>query len=185
MSKEPPPTREQGPREQCKSPEGGAWNRVTVLICLCPHLPIAGISPSRSTAPGECENCTSGTTGRETDRERCKESASQCKRHRSKEREECAAREPKRAWIFLEIVGDFKVSQVNASTAFFIWFLKMTIKERGFVRMSEDVEATIWRLRETVRVTELAAMHRLGQMRRLLMHEKHKAWKREFGFDRI
>ena len=22
-------------------------------------------------------------------------------------------------------------------------------------------------------------------MRRLLMHEKHKAWKREFGFDRI
>ncbi|CAM9639344.1 unnamed protein product, partial [Ascophyllum nodosum] len=51
--------------------------------------------------------------------------------------------------------------------------------------MSEDVEATIWRLRETVRVTELAAMHRLGQMRRLLMHEKHKAWKREFGFKRI
>ena len=30
-----------------------------------------------------------------------------------------------------------------------------------------------------------AATHRLGQMRRLLMHEKHKAWKREFGFDRI
>ena len=60
----------------------------------------------------------------------------------------------------------------------------MTIKERGFARMSEDVEATIWRLQETVRVTELAATHRLGQMRRLLMQEKHKAWKREFGFDR-
>ena len=61
----------------------------------------------------------------------------------------------------------------------------MTTKERGFARMSEDVEATIWRLQETVRVTKLAATHRLGQMHRLLMHEKHKAWKREFGFDRI
>ena len=40
--------------------------------------------------------------------------------------------------------------------------------------MSENVKATIW-----------AATHRLGQMRRLLMHEKHKVWKREFGFDRI
>ena len=75
--------------------------------------------------------------------------------------------------------------QVNASTAFFIWFLKMTFKELGFARMSEDVKATIWRLRETIRVAELAATHRLGQMRRLLMHEKHEAWKREFGFDRI
>ena len=60
----------------------------------------------------------------------------------------------------------------------------MIVKERDFVRMSEDVEATIWRLRETIRVAELAATHRLGQMRRLLMHEKRKAWKREFGFDR-
>ena len=51
--------------------------------------------------------------------------------------------------------------------------------------MSENVEATIWRLRETIRVAELAATHRLGQMCRLLMHEKHKAWKREFGLDRI
>ena len=61
----------------------------------------------------------------------------------------------------------------------------MTVKERGLTRMSEDVEATIWRLRETIRVAELAATHRLGQMRRLLMYEKHKAWKREFGFNRI
>ena len=61
----------------------------------------------------------------------------------------------------------------------------MTVKERGFARMSEGVEATIWRLRETIRVAELAATHRPGQMRRLLMHEKHKAWKRGFGFDRI
>ena len=40
--------------------------------------------------------------------------------------------------------------------------------------MWEDAEATIW-----------AATHRLGQMRRFLMHEKHKVWKRELGFDRI
>ena len=50
----------------------------------------------------------------------------------------------------------------------------MTVEERDFTRMSENVKATIW-----------AATHRLGQMRRLLMHEEHKAWKREFGFDRI
>ena len=61
----------------------------------------------------------------------------------------------------------------------------MTVKERDSIRMSEDVGATIWRLQETIIVAELAATHRLGQMRRLLMHEKHKAWKREFGFDRI
>ena len=69
--------------------------------------------------------------------------------------------------------------QVNASTAFFILFLKMTVKERDFARMSEDAEATIWRLRETNRVAELATTHRLGQMRCLLMHEKHKTRKRE------
>ena len=51
--------------------------------------------------------------------------------------------------------------------------------------MSEDVEATIWRLRETIRVAKLAATHPLRQMRCLLMHEKHQTWKREFGFDRI
>ena len=61
----------------------------------------------------------------------------------------------------------------------------MIVKERDFIRMSEDVGATIWRLQETIRVAELAATHRLGQMRRLLMHEKYKAWQREFGFDRI
>ena len=61
----------------------------------------------------------------------------------------------------------------------------MTVKERDFIRMSENVGASIWRLQETIRVAELAATHRLRQMRRLLMHEEHKAWKREFGFDRI
>ena len=61
----------------------------------------------------------------------------------------------------------------------------MTVKERDFVRMSEDVGAAIWRLRETIRVAELAATHRQGQMRRLLVYETHKVWKREFCFDRI
>ena len=51
--------------------------------------------------------------------------------------------------------------------------------------MSEDLGTTIWRLQETVGVAKLAATHRLGQMRSLLMHERHKVWKREFGFDRI
>ena len=51
--------------------------------------------------------------------------------------------------------------------------------------MIAEVEETSWRIRETIRVRELAATHRLGQMRRLLMLEEHKTWKREFGFDRI
>ena len=62
---------------------------------------------------------------------------------------------------------------------------KMTIEERDVARMSEDLGTTIWRLRETVRVAKLAATHRLEQMRSLLMHERHKVWKREFGYDRI
>ena len=61
----------------------------------------------------------------------------------------------------------------------------MTIEERDFARTSEDLGKTIWRLRETVRVAKLAATHRLGQMRSLLMHERHKVWKREFGLDRL
>ena len=60
-----------------------------------------------------------------------------------------------------------------------------TVEERDYARMSEDLGTTIWRLRETVRVAKLAATHRLEQMRNLLMHERHKVWKREFGYDRI
>ena len=61
----------------------------------------------------------------------------------------------------------------------------MTIEERDFARMSEDLGTKIWRLRESVRVAKLAATHRLGQMRSLLIHERHKVWKREFSYDRI
>ena len=72
---------------------------------------------------------------------------------------------------------------MNASTSFFICFFLVTVNEHGFAKI-EDVAAKIWRIRETIRVGELAATRRLGQMRRLLMHEQHKIWKREFGFDR-
>ena len=47
------------------------------------------------------------------------------------------------------------------------------------------IEATSWRLRECLRVRELAATHRRGQMRRLRMLEEQKVWKREADFDRI
>ena len=47
--------------------------------------------------------------------------------------------------------------------------------------MIAEVEATSWCTRETIRVREHAAR----QMRRLLMLEGHKSWKREFDFDRI
>ena len=46
-----------------------------------------------------------------------------------------------------------------------------------------DVEATSWRLCETIQARELTAMHRLGEMRHLQMLEEQKAWKREAGFD--
>ena len=48
-----------------------------------------------------------------------------------------------------------------------------------------EVEATSWRLRESIRVRELAATHQLVQMRHLQMLEEQKAWKREAGFDYI
>ena len=38
---------------------------------------------------------------RPRNRPRALQGERQCRRHRSKEREECAAREPERAWIFL------------------------------------------------------------------------------------
>ena len=64
--------------------------------------------------------------------------------------------------------------QVNANRSVFYLIFEMTLEERDVSRMSENVKATIW-----------AATHRLGQMHLLLMHEKHKVWKREFGYDRL
>ena len=61
----------------------------------------------------------------------------------------------------------------------------MTVKEHDFAKIIAQVEEASWRIRETIRVREPAATHRLKQMRRLPMHEKHETWKRKFGFDRI
>ena len=61
----------------------------------------------------------------------------------------------------------------------------MTVDEREIANMIAEVETTSWRLRETIRVRELAAPHRLGQMCPLRMSEEQKAWKREVGFDYI
>ena len=65
-------------------------------------------------------------------------------------------------------------------------FKKKTVDGRDITKMiAEEGKATSWRLRETIRVRELAATHRLGQIRRFLKLEEQKTWKREFGFNRI
>ena len=61
----------------------------------------------------------------------------------------------------------------------------MTVDGRDITNMIADVEATSWRLRETIRVRELAATHPPGQMLYLLILEEQKAWRREAGFDYI
>ena len=76
--------------------------------------------------------------------------------------------------------------QVNASyTAFSPDFKKMSIQESDVRTIIAEVEPTSWRLRECIRVTELAAMYRPGQMRRSRMLKEQKAWKREADFDYI
>ena len=59
----------------------------------------------------------------------------------------------------------------------------MSIQESDVRKIIAEVKATSWRLRECVRVTELTAMHRQGQMRRLRMLADQKVWKREVSFD--
>ena len=83
------------------------------------------------------------------------------------------------------VKATWTTGQVNVSyTAFLYDFEKMTVDERDITNVIGEVEATSWRLRETIRVRELAATYRLGQMRRLRMLEEQKAWKREVGFGR-
>ena len=182
MCKKPPAAREQGPRDQCKNLRGEPGIRVTVLICI--HLPSAGISSARSRRhQEECEYCTSSSTGRGTGRERCKESASiigGTSRRSATSAQPGNSREPG----LRKVVGHCRSGE-REHLRFLPDFLKMTVKEHDFAKMIAEIEATSWRLRETIRVRELAATHRLGQTRYLLMHEKHKTWKREFGFDRI
>ena len=64
----------------------------------------------------------------------------------------------------------------------------MSIQEsvaRKIITDEDGVEATSWRLRESMRVRELTTTYRLGQMRCLWMLEQQKAWKRKAGFDYI
>ena len=86
-------------------------------------VPVPAESRKKITGP------ESGTRGvrelyveynRPRNRPRALQGGRQCRRHLSNEHEECAAREPERARIFLEIVGDSKVTQVNANTAFLV-----------------------------------------------------------------
>ena len=74
------------------------------------------------------------------------------------------------------------IGQVNASTCFF-YLIFFNDCQRARFRKTDA--KTSRRIRETIRVRELAATHRLRQMRCLLMIEEHKIWKREFGFDRV
>ena len=66
--------------------------------------------------------------------------------------------------------------EVNANKLYFVFHVlkKMTVDGRDSAKMIAEVEATSWRIRETIRVRELAATHRLGQMRRLLMLKEYK-----------
>ena len=75
--------------------------------------------------------------------------------------------------------------QVNAKKLHCVFpvFKEMVVKERDSARISEDVEAHD--LAYSRNDSSRGACRRLGQMRRLLMHENHKTWKREFGFDCI
>ena len=102
----------------------------------------------------------------------------QCyRRHRSKERNKCATREPERAWITGGRRGgdaDYGSGKCKV-TLRFSFYEKMTVDGRDITKIiAEEVEATSWRLREMIRVRELSATHRLGQMRRLLMLEEQK-----------
>ena len=57
-------------------------------------------------------------------------------------------------------------------------------RDHNVRQMIAEVEATSWRVRECIRVRELATTHRLKPMRCLRMPEEQKVWKREAGFDR-
>ena len=61
----------------------------------------------------------------------------------------------------------------------------MSIQESDVGKIITEVEATSWRLREYIWVSELAATHRLGRMHRLRMLEEQEAWKEETAFGYI
>ena len=79
-------------------------------------------------------------------------------------------REPEGTWTTEARLEDGSlqrtVGQVDASytATFSSDFEKMSIQESDVRKIIAEVQATSWRLRERIRVRELAAAHRLGQM---------------------
>ena len=126
----------------------------------------------------------SSITGRGTGRERCEENASVIEGTGRRSATSAQPGNPREPGL-REGVGDYRSGE-REHLRFLPDFFLMTVKEHDFAKMIAEVEETSWRIRETIRVRELAATNQLGQMRRLLMLEEHKkTWKREFGFDRI
>ena len=84
----------------------------------------------------------------------------QCyKRHWLKDRDECATKEPERAWTTggrREGDTDYRSGKTRVALHFQSDFEKMTIDESDITKIIAEVEATSWRLRETIRVSELA-----------------------------
>ena len=96
-------------------------------------------------------------------------------------------RKPEGAWTAggrRERDADYRSGKREIHCVFPV-FKKMPVDESDIRKIIADIEATSWRLRKCIQVRELAAMHRLGKMCRLLMLEEQKTWKREVGFDRI
>ena len=161
---------------------GEPGNRVTVLICI--HLPSTGISSTRSLRhQEECEYCTSSIIDRGTGRERCEESASVIGGTGRRSETSAQPGSPREPGV-REVVGDYR-SGKREHLRFLPGFLKTTVKEHDFAKMIAEIEATSWRLRETIRVRELAATNRLGKNASFADAREDKTWKREFGFDRV
>ena len=132
---------------------GEPGNRVTVLICI--HLPSAGISSTPSLRhQEECEYFTSSTTSRGAGRERCEKSAKIIGGTGGKSATSAQPGNPRESGL-REVVGDCRSGE-REHLRFFPDFLKMTVKEHDFAKMITEIEATSWRLRETIRVRELA-----------------------------
>ena len=98
--------------------EEGTTGRTRVRTS-CPVQESRGVSPESGYTTDTHLPKSSRITGSEKlyieynrprNRSRAPQGGRQCRRHQSEEREDCATREPERAWIFPEIVGDSKVS---------------------------------------------------------------------------
>ena len=98
------------------------------------------------------------------------------------------AREPKGAWTTRgrrEGDADYRSGKRELHCVFYLILKRVFVDERDITDIIAKVEATSWRLRGKIRVRDLAAMYRLGQLRHLQMLKEKKAWMREAGFDYI